>query len=111
VQKVIVEQVRPNNADFYQDNYNNNSIGTATGIVVDGKAIYADAIILNVPLDEIPRLVPEGYLEEPLKDLLQNLETSASITMDITSNNEMIRGKNDTIVSLQPLAILSSNKI
>ncbi|MDQ3836436.1 MAG: FAD-dependent oxidoreductase [Thermoproteota archaeon] len=100
VQKVVIEQqVRKHNSESTKNVVN------AVGIVVDGKVIYADAIVLNVPLYEIPRLVQQEYLPEQLNKLLQDLEPSSSIIVDITSNDQIIYDKNDTIISLDPLAI------
>jgi phytoene dehydrogenase-like protein len=67
--------------------------------------VYSDAVVLNIPLYEIPRLVQQEYLPKQLNKLLQNFEPSSSIIMDIASSDEIIQGKNDTIVSLEPLAI------
>jgi phytoene dehydrogenase-like protein len=99
VQKVVVEEVRRHNNEPTKNALN------VVGIVVDGKVVYGDAIVLNVPLHEIPRLVQQEYLPEQLNKLLQDFEPSSSIIVDIASNEQIIYGKNDTIISLDPLAI------
>jgi phytoene dehydrogenase-like protein len=101
VQKVVIEEVQSDN----NSNEPTKSAATITGIVVDGKMVYSDAVVLNIPLYEIPRLVQQEYLPKQLNKLLQNFEPSSSIIMDIASSDEIIQGKNDTIVSLEPLAI------
>jgi hypothetical protein len=34
-----------------------NAVNVVVGIAVDGKIVYGDAIVLNAPLREIPRLI------------------------------------------------------
>jgi phytoene dehydrogenase-like protein len=102
VQKVVIEEeIRRHNNNEPTKNAVN-----AAGIVVDGKIAYGDAIVLNVPLHEIPRLVQQEYLPEQLNKFLQDFEPSSSIIVDIVSNDQIIDGRNDTIISLDPLAIL-----
>jgi phytoene dehydrogenase-like protein len=101
VQKVVVEEVHGHNNEPTKNAVN------VTGIVVDGKVVYGDAVVLNIPLYEIPRIVQQEYLPEQLSKLLlvQDFEPSSSIIMDIASDDQIIYGKNDTIISLDPLAI------
>jgi phytoene dehydrogenase-like protein len=103
VQKVVVQEVRSHN------NEPGNNAVTVTGVVVDGKMVYADAVVLNVPLYEIPRLVQQEYLPEYLDKLLHNFEPSSSIILDIASSDQIIYGKNDTIINLDPLVIFRVN--
>ncbi|MFL6424793.1 MAG: phytoene desaturase family protein [Nitrososphaeraceae archaeon] len=98
-EKVVIEEVGRDN------NEPTKSAVTVTGIVVDGKMVCGDAVVLNVPLYEFPRLVQQEYLPKQLNKLLQNFEPSASMIMDIASNDEIMQGKYDTIVTLEPLAI------
>jgi phytoene dehydrogenase-like protein len=79
VQKVVIEEVQSDN----NSNEPTKSAATITGIVVDGKIMYSDAVVLNIPLYEIPRLVQQEYLPKQLNKLLQNFEPSSSIIMDI----------------------------
>ncbi len=101
VQKVVLEEeIRRSNNEPTKNAVN------VVGIAVDGTIAYGDAIVLNVPLREIPRLVQQEYLPEPLNEFLQDFEPSSSIIIDIVSNDQIIYGRNDTIISLDPLAIL-----
>lgn len=99
VQKVVIEEIH------WHSNEQTKDAVDVVGIVVDGKVVYSDAIVLNVPIYEIPRLVQQEYLPKQLSKLLQDFEPSSSIIIDIASSDQMIYGKNDTIISLDPLAI------
>jgi phytoene dehydrogenase-like protein len=103
VQKVVIEEEIRRSIN---NEPTKNAVNVVVGIAVDGKIVYGDAIVLNVPLREIPRLIQQEYLPEQLNDFLQDFEPSSSIVVDIVSNDQIIYGRNDTIISLDPLAIL-----
>jgi phytoene dehydrogenase-like protein len=83
----------------------------AAGIVFqDGSEEEANFIILNTPLKEIPNLLEKKYLSEKLLQLLDNgIQTSAAIVMDIAVNKEIITGKPDSIITLDPCTIFRVN--
>lgn len=83
----------------------------AAGIVFqDGSIEEADFIVLNTPLKEIPDLLEKKYLSEQLSQLLdKGIQTSAAAVMDIAVNKEIIRGKPDSIITLDPCTILRVN--
>ncbi len=83
----------------------------AAGVVFqDGSIEEADYIILNTPLKEIPELLEKKYLSEQLSQLLdKGIQTSAAVVMDIAVNIEIIRGKPDSIITLDPCIIFRVN--
>jgi phytoene dehydrogenase-like protein len=83
----------------------------AAGVVFhDGSIEEADFIVLNTPLKEIPELLEKKYLSEQLSQLLdKGIETSAAAVMDIAVNTEIIRGKPDSIITLDPCTIFRVN--
>jgi phytoene dehydrogenase-like protein len=83
----------------------------AAGIVFqDGSKEEADFIVLNTPLKEIPNLLEKKYLSEKLSQLLDNgMQTSAAVVMDIAVNQEIITGKPDSIITMDPCTIFRVN--
>jgi phytoene dehydrogenase-like protein len=83
----------------------------AAGIVFqDGSIEEADLVVLNTPLKEIPDLLEKKYLSEQLSRLLdKGIQTSAAAVMDIAVNKEIIRGKPDSIITLDPCTIFRLN--
>jgi phytoene dehydrogenase-like protein len=83
----------------------------AAGIVFqDGSIEEADFVVLNTPLKEIPDLLENKYLSEQLSQLLdKGIQTSAAAVMDIAVNKEIIRGKPDSIITLDPCTIFRVN--
>ncbi|MBD0300060.1 MAG: FAD-dependent oxidoreductase [Nitrososphaera sp.] len=83
----------------------------AAGIVFqDGSIEEADFVVLNIPLKEIPDLLEKKYLSEQLSRLLdKGIQTSAAAVMDIAVNKEIIRGKPDSILTLDPCTIFRVN--
>ncbi len=83
----------------------------AAGIVFqDGSKEEADFVVLNTPLKEIPNLLEEKYLPEKLSQIMNNgIQTSAAVVMDIALNKEIIRGKPDSIITLDPCTIFRVN--
>jgi phytoene dehydrogenase-like protein len=86
-------------------------MGKAAGVVFhDGSIEEADFIVLNTPLKEIPELLEKKYLSEQLSQLLdKGIQTSAAAVMDIAANTEIIRGKPDSIITLDPCTIFRVN--
>jgi phytoene dehydrogenase-like protein len=82
--------------------------GIAEGVVVDGRKDESDAIVLNVPLKELPSLLPADCIPEQFKKILQDYETSAGIVIDVAVSQEIIPDEEpyDTVVSIDPHAIL-----
>jgi phytoene dehydrogenase-like protein len=101
VQKVVIEE-----EPVRQNSEPTKKAVNVVGIVVDKEVVYGDAVVLNVPLHEIPQLVQQEYLPKQLNKFLQDFEPSSSIVLDIASNDQPIHGKHDTVISLDPLAIL-----
>jgi phytoene dehydrogenase-like protein len=84
----------------------------AAGIVFrDRTKEEADIIVLNSPLKEIPNLLEKKYLSDKLTQVLHNgMQTSAtSLVMDVAINTGIIRGRPDTIITLQPCIIFRAN--
>ena len=83
----------------------------AAGVVFqDGSIEEADFIVLNTPLKEIPDLLEKKYLSEQLSQLLdRGIQTSAAVVMDIAVSTEIIRGKPDSIITLDPCIIFRVN--
>ena len=83
----------------------------AAGIVFQDESIEeADFVVLNTPLKEIPDLLEKKYLSEQLSRLLdKGIQTSAAVVMDIAVNKEIIRGKPDSIITLDPCTIFRVN--
>lgn len=71
----------------------------------------ADIIILNAPLKEIPNLLEKKYLSDKLAQVLHiGVQTSAaSLVMDVAINTAIIRGRPDTIITLEPCIIFRVN--
>ena len=88
-----------------------NGMAKAAGIVFqDGGIEEADFVVLNTPLKEIPDLLEKKYLSEQLSQLLdKGIQTSAAAVMDITVNKEIITGKPDSIITLDPCTIFRLN--
>ena len=86
-------------------------MGKAAGVVFhDGSIEEADFVVLNTPLKEIPDLLEKKYLSEQLSQLLdKGIQTSAAAVMDIAANTEIIRGKPDSIITLDPCTIFRVN--
>jgi phytoene dehydrogenase-like protein len=88
------------------------NMAKAAGVVFqDGSKEEADFVVLNTPLKEIPGLLEKKYLSQELSQLLDNydLQTSAAVVMDIAVNQQIIRGKPDSIITLDPCTILRVN--
>ena len=87
------------------------NFGRAKGIVFhDGSKEEADIIILNTPLKEIKNLVGETYISQKLSSLVdKGIETSAGIVIDVALNTEVIEGKPDSIITLDPCIIFRVN--
>ena len=85
--------------------------GRAKGIVFnDASKEEADIIILNTPLKKIKNLVGENYIPQELSGLVdKGLETSAGIVIDVAVNTEVIGGKSDSIITLDPCIIFRVN--
>jgi 15-cis-phytoene desaturase len=84
----------------------------AAGIVFrDRTREEADIIILNAPLKEIPNLLEKKYLSDKLAQVLHmGMQTSAaSMVMDVAINTGIIRGRPDTIITLEPCIIFRVN--
>jgi phytoene dehydrogenase-like protein len=83
----------------------------AGGIVFqDGSIEEADFVVLNTPLEAIPDVLEKKYLSEQLSQLLdKGIQTSAAAVMDIAVNKEIIRGKPDSIITLDPCTIFRVN--
>ncbi len=83
----------------------------AAGVVFqDGSKEEADFVVLNIPLKEIPNLLEEKYLPEKLLQLIdKGIQTSAAVVMDIAVNKEVITGKPDSIITLDPCIIFRVN--
>jgi phytoene dehydrogenase-like protein len=83
----------------------------AAGVVFqDGSKEEADFVVLNTPLKEIPNLLEEKYLPEKLSQLMdKGIQTSAAVVMDIAVNKEVITGKPDSIITLDPCTIFRVN--
>jgi phytoene dehydrogenase-like protein len=88
-----------------------NTIGRARGIVFhDGSEEEADIVILNTPLKEIKNLVGENYIPQKLSRLVdEGIETSAGIVIDVAASTEVIGGKPDSIITLDPCIIFRVN--
>jgi phytoene dehydrogenase-like protein len=88
-----------------------NTIGRARGIVFhDGSKEEADIVILNTPLKEIKNLVGENYIPQKLSRLVdEGIETSAGIVIDVAASTEVIGGKPDSIITLDPCIIFRVN--
>jgi phytoene dehydrogenase-like protein len=89
------------------------NMAKAAGVVFqDGSKEEADFVVLNTPLKEIPDLLEKKYLSQELSQLLDNnddIQTSAAVVMDIAVNQQIIRGKPDSIITLDPCTILRVN--
>jgi phytoene dehydrogenase-like protein len=85
--------------------------GRATGVIFnDGRKEEADLIILNTPLKEVLNLVIEKYIPQKLSQLIGNgMETSAGIVIDFSVGTEVIGGKPDSIITLDPCMIFRVN--
>jgi phytoene desaturase len=83
----------------------------ATGVVLrDQTKVEADIVVLNTPLKEIPNLLEEKYLSDKLTKLLYNgIQTSASAVIEVGINTEIIKGRPDTIITLEPCIIFREN--
>jgi phytoene dehydrogenase-like protein len=83
----------------------------AAGIILqDGSIEEADFVVLNTPLRDIPNLLEKKYLSEQLSQILdKGIQTSAAAVMDIAVNKEIIRGKPDSIITLDPCTIFRVN--
>ncbi|MDQ5842784.1 MAG: FAD-dependent oxidoreductase, partial [Thermoproteota archaeon] len=85
----------------------------ATGVVFqDGTKEEADAVILNTPLNVVPRLLDEHYLPEKLMKVIDaGLETSGAIIMDVAlkKDENIIKGKTDSVITLDPCIIFRLN--
>jgi phytoene dehydrogenase-like protein len=88
-----------------------NDMAKAAGVVFqDGSKKEADFVVLNTPLKEIPNLLEEKYLPEKLSQLMdKGIQTSAAVVMDIAVNKEVIAGKPDSIITLDPCIIFRIN--
>ena len=82
--------------------------GIAEGVIVDRRKVASDAIVLNVPLKELPSLLPMDRLPEEFKKVLQGYETSAGIVIDAAVSQELIPHKEryDSVISINPNAIV-----
>lgn len=70
----------------------------------------ADIVILNTPLKEIPNLLEKKYLSDKLAQLHHDgIQTPASLVIDVAIDTEIIRGKHDTIITLDPCVIFRIN--
>ena len=87
------------------------NIGRAEGIVFhDGSKEEADIIVLNTPLKDIKKLVGETYIPQKLSSLMdKGIETSAGIVIDVAVDTEVIGGKPDSIITLDPCIIFRVN--
>lgn len=85
----------------------------AIGVVFqDGTKEEADAVILNTPLNVVPRLLDEHYLPEKLmKAIDDGIETSGAVVMDVAikKDESIIKGKMDSVITLDPCIIFRLN--
>jgi phytoene dehydrogenase-like protein len=85
----------------------------ATGVVFqDGMKEEADAVILNTPLNVVPRLLDEHYLPEKLMKAIDGgIKTSGAVVMDVTvkKDKSLIKDKTDSVITLDPCIIFRLN--
>jgi protoporphyrinogen oxidase len=85
------------------------NMAKAAGLVFqDGSEEEADFVVLNTPLKEISDLLEKKYLPQEVPQLLDknnDIQTSAAVVMGIAVNQQIIRGKPDSITTLDPCTI------